>query len=69
MGKIFGAIAKVGIAGMGAYALYLAYKKFVDKSEDSDELIDDGFDFGTPGESLSFTDRVKKAAQRQLDKM
>ncbi len=69
MSKFGGTLAKVGVAALAAYAGYLAYNKFIKKSdaEESDDFADQGFNYDNFDES--FGAKIKKAAARQIDKL
>ncbi len=69
MNKIGSTLIKVGAVALAAYAGYLAYDKFIKKSdaEESDDLSDQGFNYDNFDES--FGAKIKKAAGRQLDRI
>lgn len=67
MNKFLKALFVITIIGLVLYALYLCYEKFV-KNADEDEW-DDLEDWGEEeATDISFTERVKAAAERQLQK-
>jgi len=70
MKKAFKVIAILTLIGIALYALYLCYVKFIRDSDDDDwdELEDWGYEFEDEETPISFTDRVKAAAERQLNK-
>ena len=65
--KFFGILTLIGLA---AYAVYLCYIKLVKEPEqdDWDDLEDWGYEFDDEEKPISFTDRLKAAAERQLEK-
>ena len=69
MSKVGGTLVKVGVAALAVYAGYLAYNKFVKKTdcEECDDFADQGFNYDNFDES--FGAKIKKAAQRQINKL
>lgn len=69
MSKFGGALVKVGVAALAAYAGYLAYNKFVKKTDNEEDcdFEDQGFNYDNFDES--FGTKIRKAAQRQIDKI
>ena len=60
----------IGLAAYGAYELYKAYGKTDTAVRDFDDLQDAGFEYdkAAQGEE-SFAQKIKAAAERQLDKI
>ena len=69
MKKFLTYIGIASLVALLAYAAYLAYEKFI-KNTDEEDLIDDlddDFEFDDEIQpSVSFVDRIKAAADRQL---
>ncbi len=72
MKNVFKALAIITLVGLVLYAGYLCYEKLIKKSdsEDWDDLEDWGYEFEDEDQAkeISFTERVKAAAERQLEK-
>ncbi|MGI6072079.1 MAG: hypothetical protein ACOX75_03565 [Lachnospiraceae bacterium] len=71
MKKILKVLAILTIIGLVAYAAYLCYVKFIKKSDDED-YWNDLEDWGRENEfepEVTFADRVKSAAEKQLNKI
>ena len=71
MKKALKVIAILTLIGLAVYAAYLCYDKLIRKSgsDDFDDLEDWGYEFeDEEPKEISFTDRVKAAAERQLEK-
>ena len=68
MKKFFKVLGILTVVALAAYAAYLCYDKFLKKKDDDlDDLEDWGYEFeDEEAEQISFTDRVKAAAERQL---
>lgn len=67
-------IVKLGIVAGAAYGGYYLYKNYVKKDnvpqKDFDELADVTFDYDKDAASEeSFADKIKAAAERQLNKI
>ena len=67
-------IFTIGAIAGAAYGGYVLYKKFVKKEDapqgEFDELADVTFDYDQDeAEDESFADKIKAAADRQLDKL
>ena len=60
----------IGLAAFGAYELYKTYGKKEAEVQDFDDLQDAGFEYdrAAQGEE-SFAQKIKAAAERQLDKI
>jgi len=69
MKKFLSIVGVSAVAALAAYAAYLAYDKFVKNAEDDDliDSLDDEFEFEDEIQpTVSFSDRIKAAADRQL---
>ena len=69
MSKVGGTLIKVGALALTAYAGYLAYNKFIKKAdtEEANDFVDEGFAYDNFDES--FASKIKRAAQRQINKL
>ena len=66
-------LIKLGLLAGAAYGGYYLYKKYLkqpDKAENFDDLSDAGFDYDdTAAKEESFADKIKAAAEKQLNKI
>lgn len=71
MKNIIKVLAWITLIGLILYAAFLCYEKLVKKSEDEwDDLEDWGYEFeDEEPQEISFSDRVKAAAEKQLAKV
>ena len=72
MKKFLSVIGVTAITALAAYAGYLAYDKFVKNADDDDliDSLDDEFEFEDEIQpAVSFGDRIKAAAERQLERV
>ena len=67
-------LVKLGVLAGAAYGGYYLYKKYVNKDnvpqKDFDELADVNFDYDDDAaKEESFADKIKAAAEKQLNKI
>lgn len=66
-------LTKLALLGGAAYGGYYLYKKYIKQPETGDkfdDLSDAGFDYDdTAAKEESFADKLKAAAERQLDRI
>ncbi len=68
MKKFINTIGTIGACALIAYCAYLVYDRFF-LNKDSDEIAEDDDLFDEEVKNVTFAERVKSAAERQLDKV